>query len=72
MTGNGKKEGIAMDCPYCGAAMEVGSLRNGYDLLWEPGMHNRITRKLFPRKDDVVLPEKAFLCRACRKIVIAY
>ena len=61
-----------MDCPYCGSAMELGTLRNGYDLLWEPGEHYRITRKLLPRKDDVLLPEKAFLCRACRKIVIAY
>lgn len=52
--------------------MELGTLRNGYDLLWEPGEHTRVTRKLFPKKDDVLLPEKAFLCRACRKIVIAY
>ena len=69
---NAKKEVIVMDCPYCGAAMELGTLRNGYDLLWEPGEHTRFTRKLFPKKDDVLLPPKAFLCRACRKIVIAF
>ena len=61
-----------MNCPYCGAEMELGSIRNGYDLIWEPGVHARVTRKLFPQDEDVLLPEKAYLCRACKKIVLDY
>ena len=47
--------------------MELGTLRNGYDLLWEPGEHTRVTRKLFPKKDDVLLPEKSVPLQSVQK-----
>lgn len=65
-----------MNCPICGAPMEEGYLGAKFPLVWSPqpkrvlivsGKEDESIRGGFAAK-----PVPAFLCRACRKVVLDY
>ena len=67
-------------CPYCGRAMEKGSIPPGrYSLKWKSDYENRSSLNYMFNfdKKDVKLSSVwgeicciAYLCRVCRKIII--
>ena len=70
-----------MNCPYCSAEMELGSIQSGRVLFWEPSLKRRHFERVIPKDEDVILPGadifsgsfvKAFYCRKCRKIIIDF
>ena len=66
-----------MNCPYCAQPMAVGYLKGerGYSLMWtdDPFKVTDIplgSDILLCKAPDVDKP-KAYLCRSCRKIIMA-
>ena len=66
-------------CPYCGGEMEKGMIRSGQEISWSDKKYF-FNRAMFHKK-SVLLGEldflrgttvEAWLCRACRKVIIDY
>jgi len=70
-----------MICPYCGNEMEQGLIQSPHEINWKPGGKRPVFGRAEFHEGSVVLSElsflrgsavEAFLCRACRKVIIDY
>ncbi len=70
-----------MNCPYCSNEMEEGIIQSPQEISWKKGTKRPLIGRAQFHADSVVLSElsfmkgsavKAFLCRACRKVIIDY
>ncbi len=68
-----------MVCPYCGHEMEPGVIQSPHELSWKKGLKRPFFGRAAFHEGSVVLSElsflrgsavKAFLCRACQKVII--
>ena len=68
-----------MKCPYCSNEMEEGIIQSPHEISWKKGTKRPLIGRAQFHKGSVVLSElsfmrgsavKAFLCRACRKVII--
>lgn len=66
-----------MNCPVCGCEMEKGFLQGGQSMCWVKKKHKFF---LLPGSGEVSLGNNilgglaidAFICKACKKIVLDY
>lgn len=70
-----------MKCPYCSNEMELGMIRSSHEIAWLKGDKPHTFTKASFHEGSVVLAGldlmkgstvTAFLCRACRKVIIDY
>lgn len=70
-----------MKCPYCGNETEQGIIRSPQEIAWLKGDKQHIFNKASLHEGSVVLAGlsftkgsavAAFLCRACRKVIIDF
>lgn len=70
-----------MLCPYCNAQMEEGFLQSPQEISWKRGNKRPLLGRAMFHKGSVVLSGlsllkgsavKAYLCRACKKVLIDY
>ena len=68
-----------MRCPYCSNEMEEGIIQSPHEISWKKGTKRPLIGRAQFHEDSVVLSElsfmrgsavKAFLCRACMKVII--
>ncbi len=68
-----------MKCPYCSNEMEEGIIQSPHEISWKKGTKRPLIGRAQFHKGSVVLSElsfmrgsavKAFLCRACMKVII--
>ena len=68
-----------MKCPYCQGEMEQGLIQSTKEICWIPGEKRRVFAAAALHEGSVVLSEfdffrgsavVAWLCRACRKVII--
>ena len=66
-----------MNCPVCGKEMEKGLVQGGQILSWVKEKHKL---SMLPKKGEVLLGRssfqiltfEAFICKACKKVVLDY
>ena len=70
-----------MDCPYCHNEMEEGMIQSPHEISWKRGNKIPLFGRAAFHEGSVILSElsylkgsavKAFLCRACKKVIIDY
>ena len=71
-----------MNCPFCGKEMEPGMLTSPYAMTWwKAGKRRKLTVRPRNQEGSILLSKmsftngsavEAFLCRACRKVIIDY
>ena len=70
-----------MKCPYCNIEMEQGFIQSPQEISWKKGEKRPLLGRAQFHEGSVILSElsfikgsavTAYLCRACRKVIIDY
>ena len=69
-----------MECPFCGAEMEAGSVLSSQTLLWTPYEDSKVSIRFWKRKGEYFLNRtplgnaklSGFRCPQCRKLILDY
>ncbi len=70
-----------MNCPYCGHEMELGVIQSPHEISWKKSLKRPVFGRAAFHEGSVVLSElsflrgsavEAFLCRACKKVIIDF